>query len=58
MAEGDKEKTTTTIYDDAMTTAHGRSTTELAQEAVKEEGEKEKTTTPIDDGSKSAGDEI
>ena len=52
-----KEKTTTTINDDATTIAHGRSTTESAQEPGKE-GEKGKTTTPIDDASKSAGDEI
>ena len=55
--EGEKEKTTTTFDDDATTTAHGRSTTESAQELGKE-GEKGKTTTPIDDASKSADDEI
>ena len=58
MLEGEKEKTTTRINDNAMTTTHGSSTMELAQEAGMLEGEKEKTTTPIDDVSKSVGDEI
>ena len=54
--QGEKEKTTTTFDDDATTTAHGRSTTELAQN----QGRKEKRgrLTPIDDASKSVGDEI